>query len=119
MKLKIVVKMKDDCKTAVIRSGISFEPSTAEINFNAGAIIFTNDEKSVCGIVFDENIDIKDLSDDDLAFRAKCRSEWVYPEFDEVLKRAGIDPSKIDDGGLYEQAVYDACKKLDIDVFLD
>lgn len=99
------------------RFGIGFEPITAEINFDAGAVIFTNDEH-ICGIVFDEDIDIKDLSDDDLAFRAKCRPEWVYPEFDEVLRRAEIDPSKIEDGELYEQAIDEACKKLEIDVFL-
>lgn len=75
-------------------------------------------DQHICGIVFDDDVDICELSDDDLAFRAKCRPEWYYPEFEEILKRAGIDSAEIDDGEQFEQAIDTACKKLEVDVFL-
>lgn len=96
----------------VDRFRVGKEPINIEMNFDAGAAIISS-EKHIWGVVLTEDVQIGDLCDEDLAFRAKCREEWVYPEFEEILKRAGVVPD--DD---YEQAVYAACRKLGIDVFL-
>ena len=97
-----------------------FRPETVSINIKAGAMALEADD-FIDGFVFDEDVRLEDLSEDDLVLRAKCRRDWTAPEFEEIIRRADIDFDDFDPYDFLdmEEVIKMACDKLGISVYFN
>ena len=65
--------------------------------------------------VFNENIDINALSDDDLEIRCRARESWYYPEFEELIRRSGLSKDEDECG---EEFILRCADELGMNVIL-